>query len=113
MAARDLDLPPVSPYSGVYAGYAIQRGKLDLDLAYKVAQRRLEAQNKIELDQFDFGEKVASPKATHLPVRLAISLLKDRQGRITLNLPVSGSLDDPKFRVGRIILKMIVNLSLK
>jgi flagellar motor protein MotB len=113
VAARDLDLPPVSPYSGVYAGYTIQRGKLDLDLAYKVAQRRLEAQNKIELDQFDFGEKVASPKATHLPVRLAISLLKDRQGRITLNLPVSGSLDDPKFRVGRIILKMVVNLLVK
>ena len=113
VAARDLDLPPVSPYSGVYAGYAIQRGKLDLDLAYKVAQRRLEAQNKIELDQFDFGEKVASPKATHLPVRLAVSLLKDREGRITLNLPVSGSLDDPKFRVGRIILKMIVNLLAK
>ncbi|HQU34364.1 MAG TPA: DUF748 domain-containing protein [Thermoanaerobaculaceae bacterium] len=113
VAARDLDLPPVSPYSGVYAGYTIQRGKLDLDLAYKVAQRRLEAQSKVELDQFDFGEKVASPKATHLPVRLAISLLKDRQGRITLNLPVSGSLDDPKFRVGRIILKMIVNLLAK
>ena len=113
VAARDLDLPPVSPYSGAYAGYTIQRGKLDLDLAYKVAQRRLEAQNKILLDQFDFGEKVASPKATHLPVRLAVSLLKDREGRITLNLPVSGSLDDPKFRVGRIILKMIVNLLAK
>jgi outer membrane protein OmpA-like peptidoglycan-associated protein len=113
VAARDLDLPPVSPYSGVYAGYAIQRGKLDVDLAYKIAQGRLEAQNKVELDQFDFGEKVASPKATHLPVRLAISLLKDREGRITLNLPVSGSLDDPKFRVGRIILKMIVNLLAK
>ena len=113
VAARDLDLPPVSPYSGVYAGYAIQRGKLDVDLAYKIAQGRLEAQNKVELDQFDFGEKVASPKATHLPVRLAISLLKDREGRITLNLPVSGALDDPKFRVGRIILKMIVNLLAK
>ena len=113
VATRDLDLPPVSPYSGVYAGYAIQRGKLDVDLAYKIAQGRLEAQNKVELDQFDFGEKVASPKATHLPVRLAISLLKDREGRITLNLPVSGALDDPKFRVGRIILKMIVNLLAK
>lgn len=113
LVGRDFDLPPVSPYSGAYAGYTIQRGKLDLDLAYKVAQRRLEAENKVDLDQFDFGEKVASPKATHLPVRLAVSLLKDRQGRITLNLPVSGSLDDPKFRVGRIILKMIVNLLAK
>jgi len=113
IACLDFDLPPVSPYSGTYGGYAIQRGKLGFDLAYKVSQRRLEARNKLLLDQFDFGEKVDSPKATHLPVRLAVSLLKDRDGRITLDLPVSGSLDDPKFRVGRIILKMIGNLLVK
>ncbi len=113
VVGNDFDLPAVSPYSGTYAGYAIQRGKLDVDLDYKLAERRLQAQNKLELDQFDFGEKVASPKATHLPVRLAVSLLKDRQGRITLNLPVSGSLDDPKFRLGPVILKMIVNLLVK
>ncbi len=113
VVGNDFDLPAVSPYSGTFAGYAIQRGKLDVDLDYKLAERRLQAQNKFELDQFDFGEKVASPKATHLPVRLAVSLLKDRQGRITLNLPVSGSLDDPKFRLGPIILKMIVNLLVK
>jgi uncharacterized protein involved in outer membrane biogenesis len=113
VVGNDFDLPAVSPYSGTYAGYAIRRGKLDVDLDYKLAERRLQAQNKLELDQFDFGEKVASPKATHLPVRLAVSLLKDRQGRITLNLPVSGSLDDPKFRVGAIIVRMIVNLLVK
>jgi hypothetical protein len=113
IACRDFDLPPVSPYSGTYAGYGIQRGKLDLDLAYKVTQRRLEAQNKLLLERFDFGEKVDSPKATHLPVRLAVSLLKDRDGRITLDFPVSGSLDDPKFRLGRVILKMIGHLLVK
>jgi uncharacterized protein involved in outer membrane biogenesis len=110
---RDFDLPAVSPYCGTYAGYTIQRGKLNLDLEYKVARRRLEAQNRLFLDQFDLGEKVESPKATHLPVRLAVSLLKDRNGQIHLDLPVSGSLDDPKFRLGRVILKMIGNLLVK
>jgi hypothetical protein len=113
VVARDFDLPPVSPYSGAWAGYAIQRGKLSVDLAYKVSQRRLSAQNLLLIDQFDFGEKVESPKATHLPVRLAVSLLKDRNGLITLDLPVSGSLDDPKFRVGRVILKMLGHLLVK
>jgi uncharacterized protein involved in outer membrane biogenesis len=110
---RDFDLPALSPYSGAYAGYTIQRGKLNLDLEYKVDKRRLDAQNKLFLDRFDFGEKVDSPKATHLPVRLAVSLLKDRNGQIHLDLPVSGSLDDPKFRLGRVIVKMIVNLLVK
>jgi uncharacterized protein involved in outer membrane biogenesis len=110
VVGRDFDMPSVSPYSGTYAGYTIERGKLNLDLDYKVAKRRLEATNQLFLDQFDFGQKVESPKATHLPVRLAVSLLKDRNGQIHLDLPVSGSLDDPKFRLGRVILKMVVNL---
>jgi uncharacterized protein involved in outer membrane biogenesis len=113
VVGRDFDMPSVSPYSGTYAGYTIERGKLTLDLDYKVAKRRLEATNQLFLDQFDFGQKVESPKATHLPVRLAVSLLKDRNGQIHLDLPVSGSLDDPKFRLGRVILKMIVNLLVK
>ncbi len=113
VAMHDLDLPGMSAYSGTYAGYAVQRGKLSLDLAYKVAARRLDAQNHLFLDQFDFGERVESPKATHLPVRLAVSLLKDRKEQIRLDLPVSGSLDDPKFRIGRVILKMIGNLLVK
>jgi len=113
VVGRDFDLPVFSPYSGTYAGYAIERGKLSLDLDYKVAQRRLNATNQVFLDQFDFGAKVDSAKATHLPVRLAVSLLKDRNGRIRLDLPVSGSLDDPKFRIGRVILKMIGNLLVK
>jgi uncharacterized protein involved in outer membrane biogenesis len=113
VVGRDFDMPSVSPYSGIYAGYTIARGKLNVDLDYKVAKRRLEATNQLFLDQFDWGEKVASPKATHLPVRLAVSLLKDRDGQIHLDLPVSGSLDDPKFRLGHVILKMVVNLLVK
>ncbi len=113
VVGRDFDLPSVSTYSGTFAGYTIRRGKLSVDLAYKISQRRLEAQNRLLIDQFDFGEKVESPKATHMPVRLAVSLLKDRNDRITLDLPVSGSLDDPKFRLGRVILKMIGHLLVK
>jgi hypothetical protein len=56
------------------------------------------------------GEKVDSDDATGLPVGLAIALLKNREGEINLDLPVSGSLDDPTFRVRKIILKTLVNL---
>jgi hypothetical protein len=112
--ATDLELAPLSPYAGKYAGYAIERGKLSMDVAYKIAaDGRLEARNQVILNQLTFGEPIASPSATKLPVRLAVALLKDRNGVIDINLPISGSLNDPQFSVGGIILKLIGNLLLK
>ena len=110
---KDMDLSPVTPYSGKYAGYTIQKGKLSFDLKYLIDKKKLDSQNVIFLDQFTFGDKVESPHATKLPVKLAIALLKDRKGEIKLDIPVSGSLDDPKFSVWGIILKIIVNLIAK
>jgi hypothetical protein len=110
---KDLDLGGMTPYSGKYAGYAIEKGKLSLDVKYLIVGRKLESQNKIFLDQFTFGEQVESPAATKLPVRLAVALLKDRKGQINLDIPVSGSLDDPSFSYGSIILKILLNLLVK
>jgi hypothetical protein len=110
---KDLDLSSATPYSGKYAGYAIEKGKLSVDVKYSIAKRKLDSQNNIFIDQFTFGEKVESPQATSLPVRLAVALLKDRKGEIKLDLPVTGSLDDPKFSVWHIIVHILVNLIAK
>jgi hypothetical protein len=110
---KDIDLSPMTPYSGRYAGYAIEKGKLSLGLKYLIVKKKLDAGNTIFIDQFDFGEKVESPDATKLPVRLAIALLKDRNGEIRLDIPVSGELDDPKFSVWGIVWKVIKNLLVK
>jgi hypothetical protein len=110
---KDMDLSPLTPYSGRYAGYTIEKGKLSLSLKYLIVKRKLEATNNVFLDQFTFGDAVESPKATKLPVRLAIALLKNRKGEINLDLPLSGSLDDPKFSVWNVIVKIIVNLLVK
>jgi outer membrane protein OmpA-like peptidoglycan-associated protein len=109
--ATDLELAPLSPYAGKYAGYAIERGKLSMDVSYKIeADGRLDAKNQVILNQLTFGEKVESPTATKLPVLLAVALLKDRNGVIDLNLPVSGTLNDPQFSVGALIWKVLANL---
>jgi hypothetical protein len=109
--ATDLELAPLSPYAGKYAGYAIARGKLSMDVSYKIdADGKLDARNQVVLNQLTFGERVESPSATQLPVLLAVALLKDRQGIIDINLPVSGTLNDPQFSVGGIIWKLIGNL---
>jgi hypothetical protein len=107
---KDVDLTPTSPYSGKFAGYRIAEGKLNLDLAYNLVGRKLKSKNVITLDRFTFGEKVESPDATHLPVRLAIAILKDRNGQILLDVPVEGSLDDPKFRVGKAVAHVLMNI---
>ncbi len=107
---RDIDLPPFTPYSGKYAGYTIARGTLTMELKYRLENRKLEAENRLLVDQFEFGEKVESKDATKLPVRLAVSLLRDKDGLIDLDLPIEGSLDDPKFRLGKVIWHVIGNL---
>ncbi len=110
---KDMDLSPMTPYSGRYIGYTIQKGKLSLTLKYLIVKKKLDSQNDIFLDQLTLGDKVESPEATKLPVRLAIALLKNREGQIKLDIPVTGQIDDPKFSVGRIVLKIIVNLLAK
>jgi uncharacterized protein involved in outer membrane biogenesis len=112
--ATDLELAPLSPYAGKYAGYAIERGKLSMDVAYKIEpDGKLEARNQVILNQLTFGDKIESKDATKLPVLLAVALLKDRNGVIDINLPVSGSINDPKFSIGGIIWKVILNLLTK
>lgn len=107
---RGVDLSPFTPYSGKYLGYKLDKGQLSLDLAYRVSDNKLAGKNKVLLNQLTLGESVQSETATKLPIKLALALLKDRQGNIDLDLPVSGNLDDPEFSVGGIVVKMFVNL---
>jgi len=112
-SVRDIELGPFTPYSGKYIGYAIEKGKMTFEVDYRIEDRKLDASNRIVVDQLTFGGKVESPDATDLPVIFAVSLLKDRNGVIDINLPIGGSLDDPEFSVGGLIVRVIVNLLTK
>ncbi|MDE3084478.1 MAG: DUF748 domain-containing protein, partial [Verrucomicrobiota bacterium] len=107
------DLLPTDPYFGKYAGYKLDRGDLTCDIKLRLAERRLDSHTSTTLDQFTLGEKTNSSAATHLPVRLAVALLKDASGKIVLDIPVAGSLDDPNFQVGGVALKFVVDLLAK
>ena len=108
-----MDLTVESPYSGKYVGYGLSKGKLSLDLKYKVSKKQLEAENKVLVDQLTFGEKVDSPDATSLPVPLAVALLKNRKGQIEIDLPIRGDLTDPDFKYGKVVLSTLLNLLTK
>lgn len=107
---KNVDLLPLSPYSGKYAGYELIRGKLLLDLQVTLDGSNIDASNVVTLNQFTFGNQVSSPDATKLPVRLGVALLKDRDGNIVIDLPIKGSTDDPEFRIGGVVSRLIVSL---
>ncbi len=113
LAVQRVDLLSVSPYVGKYAGYDLARGKLFVEVQAKIAERKIEMANVVTLDQFTLGRPTKSPDATGLPVRLGVALLKDLDGKIVLNVPVQGSLDDPDFKIGKVVWKVIGNLLLK
>ena len=107
---RDLELPPLSPYAIKYAGYGIERGKLSVDVHYRIdPDGQLKAANKIVLNQLTFGDKVESSSAS-LPVKLAVALLENSEGVIDVNLPISGSINDPDFRIGPVLFQVLGNL---
>lgn len=110
---KDIELANFTPYSSKYLGYKVEKGKLILDLQYNIDGNTLKSENRVRFDNFELGEKVTSENATSMPVGLAIALLKNREGQIDLDLPVKGDLNDPEFKIGSIIFKMIGNLILK
>ena len=113
MRFRNLEMTHLTPYSATFAGRKITSGKLSLDLDYDIKARRLEGDNQIIIDSLTLGDRVDGPKVKDLPLDLAIALLKDKNDRIDIGLPVTGDLDDPKFSYGHIIWQAISNLLVK
>jgi hypothetical protein len=103
---RNIDLTVFNPYSGEYAGYAIASGRLTADLDYRIVNSALEANHKVEIADLQWGSR-AEGKRAPFPVRFATNVLKDRDGVIRLELPVSGTVDDPEFSLGPLIWKAL------
>ncbi|MET0610722.1 MAG: DUF748 domain-containing protein [Pseudomonas caspiana] len=107
---KRVELTTLTPYSGKFAGYRIRKGRLNLDLHYKITKGQLQAENKVVVEQLELGEKVDSPDAVDLPLKLAVALLKDTNGKISIELPVSGDLNNPQFSVMPIVWQTLRNL---
>jgi hypothetical protein len=113
IASQGVDLTPLGPYSGKLLGYGLEKGKLDLDLRYRVENRTLAATNVVRVNQLTLGEATNSPDATKIPVRLALALLQDKDGLILLDVPIEGKLDDPEFHLGKVIWRAVLNVLVK
>ncbi|WP_323750091.1 DUF748 domain-containing protein [Marinobacter sp.] len=113
LTMQGLSLPVLSPYLGRYLGYAVDAGKLDLELDYEITGSNLKASNRLVLDQMRLGQSVASEEAVKAPVKLGLALLTDRQGIIEVDLPVDGDIADPEFQIGQVVMRTFVNLLVK
>ncbi|MDD5271878.1 MAG: DUF748 domain-containing protein [Methylovulum sp.] len=104
-----LPMPLVSSYMVQFAGYKVEKGKMTLDLHYQIANKKLTASNHFLIDQFELGERVENPDAVSLPLKLAVALLKDSDGKIKMDVPISGDLDKPHFNIGAIVTEALIN----
>ncbi|MBU2952785.1 DUF748 domain-containing protein [Marinobacter sp. F3R08] len=110
---QNLSLPALSPYFGRYLGYGVDSGKLDLNLDYEIAGSRIDASNLVKLDRLELGSTIDSDQAVNAPVKLGLALLRDNNGVVEVELPISGDLADPDFSVGKVVMKTFVNLLTK
>ncbi len=110
---QNVAMPKFSAYTIPFAGREIASGKLDLDLGYKVTASELVGENKVVLRDLELGDKVEHPGAMSLPLGLAVALLKDSEGKIDIDLPVRGNVDDPDFRYGGVVVKAFGTLIVK
>jgi len=110
---RNLLMSNLSPYTVAFAGRQIEKGKLDLGLVYAIDEGQLHGTNDVVLSDLELGEKVDHPDAASLPLGLAVSLLKDADGVIRIDLPVEGDVNDPEFKIGGVVWKAFAGLITK
>ena len=113
MIFNNIAVKNFTPYSSKFVGREIKSGKLDLDLKYNIKKSNLEAKNSIIISQLELGEKIESSDALSLPLDIAIALLKDSNGIINIELPISGNVDNPEFSITPILWQGFTNLITK
>lgn len=109
----NLDLVTFSPYSEYFLARPITRGTFNYDCTLKMTPNLLDNLNNLKLAQLEFGKKTKDTSAYKLPVALALYIIKDREGNIKIDLPVSGKPSDPSFKLRKIIWKTLEEFLLK
>ena len=98
---RDLKLPVVNPYSDQMTAWLIQRGNLKYKFNLKVENDQVVAMNEVLVEKLRVTKSSRpddeAKKRLGLPLGLIVALIKDGNGNIVVNVPVAGSLKDPRF----------------
>jgi hypothetical protein len=100
-----LPLDQFNPYLAS-TGYALDRGALSLESKARFRSERFKTRSKVVVRELAVGgaegEK-AFQESFGIPVSVALGLLKDLDGKITLAVPVVGKRDGVELGLGRIV----------
>ncbi len=113
VTTTDAEVIPFTPYTVKFAGYPLREGRISADVSYRVEGRQVAGQNHVTVDRLTLGPRAAGQPLLDLPIKLGVILLKDANGRITLDIPVQGSLDDPEFGVRQVVWQAVKGLFTK
>jgi hypothetical protein len=102
------DLNVISRY---YVGYPFVVGNMYYKGKTVITARQLSSENKLIIRNAKLGKKHGG--LMNIPLKLALYVLKDVHGDITLDLPVSGDLNDPKIKVGKLVWQVLKNFIVK
>jgi hypothetical protein len=105
---KEFSLPAISPYLKASTGVEVKTGQLNtaLDVTLIGDQLKgnvvvlLQALETALVDEEEAGNLIAQGA---LPLNMAIGMLKDSDGNVELDVPLSGSTSDPKFGLSSIV----------
>ncbi|MBP5327651.1 MAG: DUF748 domain-containing protein [Bacteroidales bacterium] len=111
---RNLQLKDLSPYSVAYLGAPFTDGTFSFTSDNRILYSQLEGNNKIDLFNPEVGEKRKDVDAeVNIPLKAAIYVLKDKDGKVELDIPVKGNIDSPEFSYMKMVWKTLGNLLVK
>ncbi len=98
----ELNLPPVSPYLRDALGYEIASGQFDMTLKMNIEAGEISGDSNILLRGVDLGaaqeeERNLAKDTSTIPLNAAVGMLKDGDGNVKLNVPLTGDLANPSF----------------
>jgi hypothetical protein len=110
---RSFKLPSVDPYASAAIGWVIKKGDLQYKFRFRLDGNQLSAENDVAIGQLQVAPASAGDEVKRrigLPLGLIVALIKDQKGEIRANVPVAGTINDPKFSLGDAIWTAVKNV---
>lgn len=114
LTVKGLDLKQLSPWTVAYTGQPVEDGVFGLTSRNSIENSQLNGQNTIDIYNPVVGKKRKDVKVEkHLPLKAALYVLKDKDNKILLDVPVKGNVDSPEFNYMKLLWKTLGNLIVK
>lgn len=114
LSIKGLDMRQLGPWAVAYTGYPIEDGIFGLTTRLAINNSNLDNQNKIDIYKAKVGDRRKDVSAeVKIPLKAALYILKDKDDKILIEMPVKGNIDNPEFSYMKVVWKTLGNLLVK